>query len=362
MRVVELALGGNHSVLLDERGQVWSFGSSGCGQTGHRKTKNLGVPTLVRYLRKRRIRQVACGWNHTLILVEPNHVYSTGFGKYGQLGLRDFEHRYEFTYVESLRGKNVTEIFAGGCHSWFLLDASRPEVEAIEPENLDFSDAPSPEQSFNDGNSPGPDDHPSPKPPSRSNKSFVDDEELYKKSKSNSLNRTGQLSGGLIRNRTGQPNALIQLHDKPTRLIDANNLQSIYSETANYKIQKRGSENQRTNRTMMSNDPKMKRKFTEELRPLPREGKFRSVEKPGLDGPHSLYKEGSAKASQKAPELEDDINHNFDNFMRTGDITHKFAPPGERDGRDDRRPYLPNDGEEYRDPSEAEEYREPSHE
>jgi alpha-tubulin suppressor-like RCC1 family protein len=50
---------------------------------------------------------VACGWNHTIIIVNPNNVYVTGMGKHGQLGLGDLEKRMTFTFLDALAGKNV---------------------------------------------------------------------------------------------------------------------------------------------------------------------------------------------------------------------------------------------------------------
>lgn len=82
------------------------------------------------------ITQIACGWNHTLVFVEPYYVYAAGLSKYGELGLKDFEMRRSFTLIEGLAGKNVVEIFAGGYHSWFLFQYDEPDIDYEPPSPL----------------------------------------------------------------------------------------------------------------------------------------------------------------------------------------------------------------------------------
>lgn len=66
-------------------------------------------------------------------MINPNHVYTTGMGKHGQLGLGDLEGRMSFTHVKYFKDKNVSEIFAGGHHSWFMIDKENPIIENYEP-------------------------------------------------------------------------------------------------------------------------------------------------------------------------------------------------------------------------------------
>lgn len=44
------------------------------------------------------------------------------------MGLGDEVSRNEFTFVEKLKDKNVSKVFAGGHHCWFLLDFEKPYV------------------------------------------------------------------------------------------------------------------------------------------------------------------------------------------------------------------------------------------
>jgi alpha-tubulin suppressor-like RCC1 family protein len=66
--------------------------------------------------------QVACGRNHSLAITTKNDVYACGSGKNGQLGLPDKEMRTSFTHVLSLMSVNAFKLYAGGFHSWVVLD------------------------------------------------------------------------------------------------------------------------------------------------------------------------------------------------------------------------------------------------
>lgn len=134
--IKQVACGGHHTVFLDRQGRIYSCGNNSYGQTGHRSSQNLSVPQMVYNISNKQIEQIACGWNHTLVLVAPYYVYATGLGKYGELGLRDFEMRKGFTLIEALAGKNLVKIFAGGYHSWFLFDYREPDLDYEPPSPL----------------------------------------------------------------------------------------------------------------------------------------------------------------------------------------------------------------------------------
>lgn len=134
--VVQVACGGHHSLVLTLSGKVFAFGSNAYGQIGQTKLKNFASLRVLSCFSKKRVKKIVCGWNHTLVLVEPSFVYSSGLNKYGELGLISFEIRRSFTLIESLIGKNVKDIFAGGYHSWFLLDSNQMVTEFNPPSPL----------------------------------------------------------------------------------------------------------------------------------------------------------------------------------------------------------------------------------
>lgn len=51
---------------------------------------------------KRRFQQISCGSEHSFALSEEGELFSWGLNFKGQLGLGDFDNRYEPTLVENL--------------------------------------------------------------------------------------------------------------------------------------------------------------------------------------------------------------------------------------------------------------------
>lgn len=56
-----------------------------------------------------------------------------------------------FTHLTALAGKNVSKIFAGGHHSWFILDHENPLIDNYQPPSpLLLTPEISPHQSFDE--------------------------------------------------------------------------------------------------------------------------------------------------------------------------------------------------------------------
>ncbi len=77
--------------------------------------------------------KVAAGWNHTVVLTDKFDVYSAGLGNNGQLGHGDEESKKVFTWVKKLGGKKVKDVYAGGAHSWCILDPEEPVLRDYSP-------------------------------------------------------------------------------------------------------------------------------------------------------------------------------------------------------------------------------------
>ena len=149
LKVQKLDAGKNHSVILTDQGFLYCFGEDNLGQLGlQRRNKIVEVPTLVSYMTHKSVINVSCGTFHTVILIEPYYVFSTGNNKFGQLGLGETTDTSIFTFVRKLSHKNVIDIFAGDHHSWFILDHDDPFIDDYEiPEPWRFS-----ERSISDDN------------------------------------------------------------------------------------------------------------------------------------------------------------------------------------------------------------------
>jgi len=69
---------------------------------------------------------IAAGWNHSVVLTDQGDIFATGYGAHGQLGLNDKDSRTSYNYVTHIGAKNVYRIFAGGNHSWVVIDDIMP--------------------------------------------------------------------------------------------------------------------------------------------------------------------------------------------------------------------------------------------
>ena len=80
----KLSCGYHHSAAISAKGRLYTWGRGIFGQLGHNDTENKFIPTLVKNLSvKMPIRQVACGWQHTMCLTQAGKVYSWGYGEEG---------------------------------------------------------------------------------------------------------------------------------------------------------------------------------------------------------------------------------------------------------------------------------------
>lgn len=85
--VVSLAAGKYHSLAVVRSIDVYAFGDNSYGQLGLGDDMDRLIPTLVPGLPESRVKQVAAGGAHSLILLETGEVWGFGKNASGQLGL-----------------------------------------------------------------------------------------------------------------------------------------------------------------------------------------------------------------------------------------------------------------------------------
>uniref|UniRef100_A0A670K307 HECT and RLD domain containing E3 ubiquitin protein ligase 3 n=1 Tax=Podarcis muralis TaxID=64176 RepID=A0A670K307_PODMU len=83
--VKEVACGENHSIFLLEDGEVYTCGLNRKGQLGHEREGS--KPEQIDALADQRIVHVACGESHSVALSDQGQLFSWGAGSDGQLGL-----------------------------------------------------------------------------------------------------------------------------------------------------------------------------------------------------------------------------------------------------------------------------------
>jgi len=91
--ITNACAGGDHSMLLDDKGRVYSFGANTDGQLGLGHEKDQSSPKLILHISDIKIEKISCGGDHNLVLSDSGEAYSWGWGEYGQLGHGDSQKR-----------------------------------------------------------------------------------------------------------------------------------------------------------------------------------------------------------------------------------------------------------------------------
>ncbi|GFR49162.1 hypothetical protein Agub_g11183, partial [Astrephomene gubernaculifera] len=127
-RVVRLAAGANHSLLLSGSGAVLAAGQGSFGALGlgEGRLENRSTPVPVPLLLPLGIVQVAAGENHSAALAADGRVLTWGRGKYGQLGHGEWGNRGSPALVAALRGRRAVQVACGGDHTLVLMAAAAP--------------------------------------------------------------------------------------------------------------------------------------------------------------------------------------------------------------------------------------------
>ena len=91
-RIVGVAAGARHAVLIDALGRLWTFGWGLHGQLGHGDAEDAAAPRPVRALEGFPVVAAAAGTHHTLVATRDGAAYAFGSNADGQLGVGDEHH------------------------------------------------------------------------------------------------------------------------------------------------------------------------------------------------------------------------------------------------------------------------------
>ena len=131
---LQVAAGGKHSLILLENGDVLSFGDNGMGQLGHGETTaqwaTVTTPTKIEGLGK--VQAVAAGSEHSLVLQENGDVYGFGRNNYGSLGwdpaLGSHPAPYYNPVPTKIEGLGEVQVIDAGYNFSLVLEAVEREI------------------------------------------------------------------------------------------------------------------------------------------------------------------------------------------------------------------------------------------
>jgi len=120
-KIVFVACGGYHSVIISDIGQVYTFGYGNQGQLGLGKgITNSVVPAVVNDLIGLVVIGAACSFAHTMCLTDKGDVYVFGWGTHGKLGLGDLLDRQVPVLLKFPGEEKIVSLGCGAAHSFAM--------------------------------------------------------------------------------------------------------------------------------------------------------------------------------------------------------------------------------------------------
>ncbi|XP_028903699.1 RCC1 and BTB domain-containing protein 2 isoform X2 [Ornithorhynchus anatinus] len=122
-KVVEVACGSHHSLVLTSDGEVYAWGYNNSGQVGSGSTANQPIPRRVTSCLQNKIAtNIACGQMCSMAVVESGEVYVWGYNGNGQLGLGSSGNQPTPCRIAALQGIRVQRVTCGYAHTLVLTD------------------------------------------------------------------------------------------------------------------------------------------------------------------------------------------------------------------------------------------------
>lgn len=125
-----ITTGGNHSLALTEDGSLWVWGANNDSQLGLGHTDPVLGPVELTFFRDRgdQIAALYGGYNYSLTLTANGELYSWGYNNFGQLGLGHTSQHASTPQLVSFFSSNrirIKEIATGGNHVLLLTQDNR---------------------------------------------------------------------------------------------------------------------------------------------------------------------------------------------------------------------------------------------
>ena len=131
-KIIQITAGSDFSIALDKDGQVWAWGKNNYGQMGQGdKGDDQLTPIKITIGDNEKIKSIAAGTGHILVLAESGDVYGWGNNFSSQVGYRGYQYRnsnygwdsgiYTPTKILTNYENNpIEQVYAGGNSSYIL--------------------------------------------------------------------------------------------------------------------------------------------------------------------------------------------------------------------------------------------------
>lgn len=118
-RVIQVSAGNEFSACLTQDGQVYCFGDGQNQKLGNKSTVSSKVPILVQGLSGHRVTAIACGGFHTLAVTSSNELFAWGKNARGSLGIGTTVDSSPVP-IKTFSGLNIKQVACGWEHSLVL--------------------------------------------------------------------------------------------------------------------------------------------------------------------------------------------------------------------------------------------------
>jgi len=121
--IIFIAAGGLHSMALEAKGNVRTCGFGASGQLGHNNQEDRLVPTAVtrEAFNMHKVVSVAAGRVHSVVVTTEGDLWVWGNGYMGQLGLGDRNNQINPTMIGTDTGFGESDILSASCGTFHTM-------------------------------------------------------------------------------------------------------------------------------------------------------------------------------------------------------------------------------------------------
>merc|ERR1711971_694645 len=109
VKIYQIAVGSEHSLMLSEHSNLWTFGSNKHGQCAQRNDEWIKSPTMVNpaYFGNDKICQISAGYWHNVVICADEDVWAFGCNDEGQCGISKKHKSTRTPHQLSIKGTHV---------------------------------------------------------------------------------------------------------------------------------------------------------------------------------------------------------------------------------------------------------------